>query len=605
MRSWFLLIFIMIGGIGVIGACKPSPSPSMTPSSTTSITTRLPSSSSSPTPSLQSIPNHAKKKLVSLIVDRSLSMEDYCSGNMREILWNIIKVFPFLSNQTAQQHPLFFSFQIFPAGNMTNTIITKPISASDFVLPKQFPEIIRTTLNEYARAITDANDMSGIFDEQEIILFTDGSFREETEKEEIADAISRTKPKQGTKIYLVICNSKNKFDAKWWGDRVNQIYDISNFEEWLPAFVEKIVGPPLSNHLQISDWFTSTNVISLPNILGDSERVEVNLLLIKSSQGQPKYRSFPGGDYFLEKNIYWDNLYTTTISLRPIDDCDPFRAEIRLSEQNSGIYIVKFKRPQPSLIITTPLISVNNNPITISIQLANIPSNQWASCYRIEFNLVEGKVEGNREFDRSLYRFYNWKPDDIDQPRLVSGTISLIDRQERTLKMDNVRAEVKFNPIVEPSGIRPVPGSTPQQGRLTYMVQYHPISDPKFFLCTSKSKDEILKINKQRNRGKDPSNYDLLCPIPTLTISAISSPYCYSISISAQDEQLSAQSPAIVYRSKMGRYKTEYSLKMYRFMQDPEDCGYTTVIFNFEGQDTISVTWICPLENQGSCKEMR
>jgi hypothetical protein len=540
-------------------------------------------------------------------------MNEYCSDDMREILWNVIKVFPFLSNQTTQQHPLFFSFQIFPAGNMTNTIITKPISASDFVLPKEFPEIITTNLNEYGRAISDAIDMRGTFDEQVIILFTDGSFREKTEKSEkeaIADAISRKK--EGTKIYLVICNSKNKFDEKWWGDRVDQIYDISNFEKWLPAFVEKIVGPPLSNHLQISGWFTSTNVISLPDIPGDSERVEVNLLFINPSQGQPKYRiSFPGGDYFLEKNIYWDNLYTTTISLSPIDDCDPFRTEIRLSEQNSGIYVVKFKRPQPSLI-TTPLISVNNNPITISIQLANIASSKWASCYRIEFNLVEGKVEGNKKFDRSLYRLYNWKPDDIDQPRVVSGTISLIDRQERTLKMDNVRAEVKFNPIVEPSGIgRVQPGPTPQQAQLIYifMVQYHPISHPKFFLCTPKDKDEILKINndpaKQRQRGKDPLHYDLLCPIPTPTISTISSPYCYSISISAQDKQLSAQSPAIVYRSKMERYKTEYYLKMYGFMQDPEHCGYTTVIFNFEDQDTTSVTWICPLRNQGSCKEIR
>jgi hypothetical protein len=180
--------------------------------------------------------------------------------------------------------------------------------------------------------------------------------------------------------------------------------------------------------------------------------------------------------------------------------------------------------------------------------------------------------------------------------------------------MDNVRAEVKFNPIVEPSGIGSVqPGSTPQQDRLTYifMAQYHPISHPKFFLCTTKDKDEILKINnnpdKQRERGKDPSGYDLFCPSPTLTstISTISSPYCYSISISAKDKQLSAQSPAIVYRSKMERHKTEYSLEMYRFVQDSEHCGYTTVIFNFEGQDTTSVTWICPLKNQGSCKEIR
>jgi len=604
-RRLFVLILAILSIIGVMEACKPAPSPTIVLSYPEPANIETPSLPPTTYPASNSI--SSKRILVSFAMDRSLSMDRYCSGAQRETLWNLIKVFLFVGSQAMQQNHPYFSLQVFPTGDgMTNTIVTEPITVSEFLLSQPLPNIIQTQINEYGRVISDASKMGEAFDEQAIILLTDGTFsekKEDDEKKDIADVISCLKPKEGTKIYLVVCNQSDAFDQGWWKSRVNQIYNIRNLEEWLPSFVEKIAGVSLFSHLQTGGWFTRTTEISLPDIPGDAKQVKATLLLIMPPQGQYKYRLFPGGDYLLEQDPSWGNLYTTgEIPLHPSSDCASLTEQIKLPEENTGIYVVEIEYPQPSLLIT-PTISVNNEPVTIQLQLTGVPS-EWASCYRVKFDPTEGEIEGSGKFDESLRTTYKWEPQEIDQPRLITGTISLINKQEEISKADTVSVEVRFKPKIEGSELlKAEPGSSWNQDRLTYKfpAQYLPGFPAQLFLCSSKSPDEIRRINEdpeyQRARGKDVSRCDLTCPMPTTRVSK-SFPYCYQIFVKDSAEPLSASQPAVIYPQR-----TDYYLKIYRFMR--EQCDYHTAVFNWpENRGTVPIAWICPLsDRRTSCVE--
>jgi hypothetical protein len=616
-RCLFVPILAMLIIIGVMEACKPAPSPTIVPSYPEPANIETPSLPPTTYPASNSI--SSKRILVSFAMDRSLSMDRYCSGAQREILWNLIKAFQFVGSQAVQQNYLYFSLQVFPPEEgMTSTIVIEPITVSEFLLPQALPNIIQTERNEYAQAISDATEIEKTFtfsdateiektftfDEQAIILLTDGTFskgNEESEKTEITDAISCLKPAEEKKIYLVICNQNDAFDQGWWQNRVNRTYNIRNLWEWLPGFVEKITGISLSSSLQTGGWFTRTTEISLPDIPGDAKQVKATLLLIMPPQGQYKYRLFPGGDYLLEQDPSWGNLYTTgEIPLHPSSDCASLTEQIKLPEENTGIYVVEIEYPQPSLLIT-PTISVNNEPVTIQLQLTGVPP-EWAFCYRVKFDPAEGEVtEGSGKFDESSRTIYKWKPQEIDQPRLVTGTILLANQQGEISKADTVSVEVRFKPKIEGVELLEVkPGPLWNQEQLIYKfpAKYLPGFPAQLFLCSSKSPDEIRRINEdpkyQTERGKDDAHRDLTCPVPETRVSQ-SFPYCYKISVK-DEEPLSALQPAIIYLQET------YYLKTYRFMR--EQCDYHTAVFNWsENRGTIPITWICPLGGKGSCSE--
>lgn len=537
-------------------------------------------------------------------------MNDTCTGTQRDMLWSIAAVSLYVGNKAPHRDQLYFSLQEFPTGGGTTTIALQPVLASEFQLPPSFPTIIeKANWNEYEKALREANEIGKGFDEHIIILFTDGTFsggNEEEERLKTAYEISRLLPKTGrAKLFLVICNHNGLSDSdrKWWEERANRIYDLKEKVEWLPSLVEEQIGWSLSNQ-NIGGWFTHTREIALPPIPGDAEKVEINMVVISPVvpfQGQPQYRLAPnGGDYNFMKQTSLNIYSTGGIPLSPIGNCDHHSNTIILPSENTGLYTIEIERPRPSMIIT-PGISVNNEPVTIQVQLLDIPSPAWSSCYRTDFKIEGGIVEQQEEIDMSsLSANYVWRPSDANYPRTITGTFVLKTTKGEVIKSIDFGVEVKFRPRI--TKVRSFPcdsGSSWYQTQFIYEfpVQYLPNSFPRVFLCTPKNPNEIRRVNNdedaQRARGKDRSHDDLTCPVPD---DRIFSSYCYRVPADA--ECLSAQRPAVIYQQE-----SKFALKMYRFLFLPEQCEYRTVIFKWpEASDTIPTTWRCSLYD-GSCEE--
>lgn len=563
-------------------------------------------------------------------------MNNHCTGLQRNTIWQLVPFFFSLGEMARQEEfsssDLYFGVDWF--GPHPDEPVLSPTSVSDLVeqggalsvLPEEedFGGSLTNECEEALRQVreTESFAQEQAIQEQAIVLLTDGTFADAASEEEaISHELLPLLQEDEVDVYVVICNdsSEEAEGRAFWEDRTGvMVYDNDKIEDWLPDLTQELMGGflPMGSRttpdsVWRSGWLTTsvrtTTPIAIPEVPGDVYRVTAGIVAIPSSEEEPSFgwRQLNGDFNFERLNEWpWPNTYTTyNVPMIPDPPCDPHRElTIRPRVESLGFYWAKFSRFQVSVGITSP-ISINNEQVDIEFSLEGI-SSEWAPCYRVEPNALEGEFGDRERSDNGLKTFITWHPSDDSSGEVCAWANILLTHDSDSVHTESFPLRVMLSPLPpdEETEVLAYPyqaGDTQWQAqfRLDFQFQHLPEGEhPDVFLCTLKSQDDIEAANHDQDlrsaRGTDDQNCNLECPVPqqpqrTLVGPAVGDLHCYQVS---DDDPLplSHQHHASIRPIDGG-----YQLIMYKFLWEQTHCGYQTIVFRWpESSDTLETTTI-------------
>jgi hypothetical protein len=479
--------------------------------------------------------------------------------------------------------------QMTPASNLTDKIeiwssLPNPEGDSD--------EYVRTL-----KAIYEAADKNE--EEQTIILFTDGTFKET----KIAKALSSL-TKEGHSVYTVLCN-KEEASENFWADNTREIYYVNNIEEWLPTLTQRTMGNfPHSDVQKVqTGWLHSGQEVKTQR--GDVSYINAHIVAIPLARGDLRFIWEENNKKDLFQIGIWPLSFRRSSIVEPKSTCMPRQLTITSYNKVIAFYWVTFEEPDISVELDTEtLTSVNGEEVTFEVLLESkdLPYSSLMNrsrCYQMKVESVGEEFRGARQFGNDLRTEWTWNPSPpYDESREGKAWI-MITNGKKVIAKRSLELTMKFEPQPITKTIQSP--ATETRGKPEGQDKFHLIfpfnyvpsdQEPTVLLRTEKDHEDLESITREpafdETVGKDDSGTNFYCPKPNQE-GEIPREMWASASTDMGATKLMAINP---------KSEEKYQLDIYRFLIT--QCGYDTLIFKWNESDSTvgtEIRWECTVNN--------